>query len=317
MLIVALVCFLTHDSVVSATGLSTTFDREFKQPNNDPEDRVSGALRVTGSLHHSGGSSRKSVCSQADVENWCMRLASGDDGNGKERASEACGDVLANTADETQDYDSCYIPQYKLNRCLMEASTTCEDDFSCLEEMQRQMVADCALCLSARQQILLPAMEPVDYKRTAMAEHDAAVPRAEPRNSAADCTHRDIEMFCLRDTFPAQFYKHSLLFQEGTKVCFPWLQSAQEKCQVSSRDLDRAYMHATNDQDRPSRKSWAQDYPKYVSYMTKYQEAREILVRKCRSCVARAIPETKKTLRNGEHFILGETHSYTHELHGV
>jgi hypothetical protein len=295
----------------STQGKKTVFQpaaSEWQAPLQNSEDRVAGRVKMV--AHR--GSTNKSPCTQLEVEHYCLRLTSGGE---KKSYSAKCENALVSDSTQITDESSCYIPQKTLNRALMEASTTCVDNFGCLEEMQRQLIADCALCLSARQRILLPAMEPVNHQKTTTAESAEEVPRRDrswaewlggsvkdSEYSAADCTHKDVEMFCLRQTFPARFYKHSNLFIEGTRVCFPYIAKADEKCQIENNELEQAYFHATK-YHPPDVTTWAKDYNHYKKYMAAYQSAREDLVRKCRVCVAKEVPDTKSSLRNGEHYL--------------
>jgi hypothetical protein len=67
--------------------------------------------------------------------------------------------------------------------------------------------------------------------------------RQKTEGSAADCTAKDIEMFCLQNTSPAKYFNTTGMYKGAEKVCFPYAKPAK-KCEVSESNLNDLYTNS-------------------------------------------------------------------------
>ena len=149
---------------------------------------------------------------------------------------------------------------------------------SCLDELQRQLVSDCALCLGKRQKKAMPNMPEPNYIQD----------QEKPKGSKQDCSTLDLEMFCLGRTFPAQFFRHAEGYAHAAQKCFFHMQNAGH-CRVDPHDLDRAYAESIEfaDSRQSESYSWTEDYPKFSGYIQAYKKKRAHLVSDCLKCVSK------------------------------
>jgi hypothetical protein len=138
------------------------------------------------------------VCTAKQVQAYCLRSTKAEGLDLSILSGSPCESALA---PETTGYfvDKCSLAQADLNQCLIVASSdpvgvmACVDAPTCLDQMNRVLVAQCSECLAKRQNLELPVLLAPQYRDTSK--------QAQQKDALA-CTAADIEMFCLVSLVP-------------------------------------------------------------------------------------------------------------------
>jgi hypothetical protein len=163
----------------------------------------------------------------------------------------------------------CKIKESDMHRAFMETRHGEGAGFKWQQgdDLNMHLLYNCGNCLVSKLDTIIPTL-PVPqyfYRRVHKAKDTL-------------CTKNEITLFCLKQTWQAQFFTKCAAYQEG-KECFSHLSPHATICQVQGRKLDKALMTFDHDVDTMN-----------VERAHLYESEKQRLVDECEMCVGRIVP---------------------------